>query len=107
MDILSQLTVGENSTPKHVCNRAEHNVQNHIIMQETDFTFNPSIRRPGILPIYVLLCPRISASSLTPPKDMRTNFLPKAAAIDDANDVFPTPGGPTKHRTGPLASGLS
>lgn len=33
--------------------------------------------------------------------------LPNAPAIDDANDVLPTPGGPTKHSTGPLASGLS
>jgi len=60
-----------------------------------------------MLPTYVLLCPLISASSLTPPRDMRTNFLPKEAAIEDAKDVFPTPGGPTKHNTGPLASGLS
>jgi len=57
--------------------------------------------------MYVLLCPLISASSLTPPRDMRTNFLPRAEAIEDANDVFPTPGGPTKHNIGPLASGLS
>lgn len=57
--------------------------------------------------MYVRLCPLISASSFTPPRDMRTNFLPKAAAMDEANDVFPTPGGPTKHNTGPLASGLS
>jgi hypothetical protein len=60
-----------------------------------------------MLPMYVLRCPLISASSLTPPRDMRINFRPKAAAIDDAKDVFPTPGGPTKHNTGPLASGLS
>lgn len=70
-------------------------------------TFNPSIRRPGILPTYVLRWPLISASSLTPPKDILTNFLSKAAAIPDANDVFPTPGGPTRHRIGPFASGLS
>nr|GMD97299.1 Uncharacterised protein [Ipomoea batatas] len=74
---------------------------------QTPTLWNPSIRRPGMLPIYVLLCPLISASSLTPPRDMRTNFLPKAAATDDARDVFPTPGGPTKHNTGPLASAFS
>jgi hypothetical protein len=49
----------------------------------------------------------MSASSLTPPSDILINFLFKALAIDDARDVLPTPGGPTKHRTGPLASGLS
>jgi hypothetical protein len=49
----------------------------------------------------------MSASSLTPPSDILINFLLKALAIDDARDVFPTPGGPTKHSTGPLASGLS
>ena len=80
---------------------------NIVPQKKKIYTFNPSIRRPGMLPMYVLLCPLISASSLTPPSDMRTNFLPKAAAIDDAKDVFPTPGGPTKHKTGPLASGLS
>lgn len=67
----------------------------------------PSIRRPGMLPIYVLRWPRISASSLTPPNERRMKRLPNAPAIDDANDVLPTPGGPTKHSTGPLASGLS
>lgn len=60
-----------------------------------------------MLPMYVLLCPRISASSFTPPSDIRMNFLPKAAEMDAAKDVFPTPGGPTKHKIGPLASGLS
>ena len=30
-------------------------------------------------------------------------FLPIALAIDFANDVFPTPGGPTKHSIGPLS----
>ena len=55
---------------------------------------------PGSAPIYVLLCPRISASSLTPPKDILTNFLPMALATDLPKDVLPTPGGPTKQITG-------
>ncbi|KAF7828518.1 Vesicle transport protein, Got1/SFT2-like protein [Senna tora] len=37
-----------------------------------------------------------NTSSLTPPRDIRTNFLPKAVAIEDANDVFPTPGAPVQ-----------
>ena len=56
--------------------------------------------RPGIAPIYVRRCPRISASSFTPPRLMRTNFLPSARAIERAMLVLPTPGGPTKHRIG-------
>ena len=51
--------------------------------------------------MYVLLCPRISASSLTPPSEILTNFLPIAFATDFANEVLPTPGGPTKHKIGP------
>ena len=50
----------------------------------------------------VLLCPRISASSLIPPTDILTNSLFVAFAIDFPNEVFPTPGGPTKHNIGPL-----
>ena len=57
---------------------------------------------PGIAPIYVRLCPRISASSLTPPSDIRINSLPVALAIDLATEVFPVPGGPTRQRIGPL-----
>ncbi len=57
---------------------------------------------PGIDPIYVLLCPLISASSLTPPKAILIYLLPVALAIDFPSDVFPTPGGPTKHKIGPL-----
>ena len=30
------------------------------------------------------------------------NFLEVALAIDLASDVFPTPGGPTRHKIGPL-----
>ena len=55
---------------------------------------------PGIDPMYVLLCPLISDSSLTPPSDILTYFLLVARAIDSPNDVFPTPGGPTRHKTG-------
>ena len=52
--------------------------------------------------MYVLRCPLISASSRTPPNDMRAYFLPVALAIDSPRDVLPTPGGPTRQRTGPL-----
>lgn len=57
---------------------------------------------PGIDPMYVLLWPLISASSLTPPKAILANFLPRASAIDFPNEVFPTPGGPYKHIIDPL-----
>ena len=30
-----------------------------------------------------------------------------APAMDDAREVLPTPGGPTKHNTGPLTSGFN
>ena len=52
--------------------------------------------------MYVLLCPLISASSLTPPKEILTNSLPIDFAMDFPNDVFPTPGGPVKQSIGPL-----
>ncbi len=42
--------------------------------------------------MYVRRCPRISASSRTPPRDMRTNFRPVAFAIDLPSEVLPTPG---------------
>jgi len=35
---------------------------------------------------------------------MRTNFRPSARAIERPSDVFPTTGGPTKQRIGPLES---
>ena len=38
-------------------------------------------------PIYVLRCPRISASSCTPPKDIRTYFRFNADAMDFPRDV--------------------
>src|SRR4029453_16207629 len=41
-----------------------------------------------------------------PPSDTRTNLRPSEVAIDLASDVLPTPGGPRKHRIGPLTSGL-
>ena len=62
---------------------------------------------PGIAPIYVFLCPLISASSLKPPNDTLSYFLPKASAIDLPNDVFPTPGGPYKHKIGDFISPLN
>ena len=52
--------------------------------------------------MYVLLCPLISASSLTPPRDILTNSRPIDLAIDLPKEVLPTPGGPVKHRIGPL-----
>src|SRR5262244_2431153 len=60
--------------------------------------------RPGIDPMYVRRCPRISASSRTPPSEMRTNSRPIARAIERPSDVLPTPGGPTKQRIGPRES---
>src|SRR3954462_8174262 len=62
-------------------------------------------RRPGSAPMYVRRWPRISASSRTPPSDMRTNSRPVALAIDLPSEVLPTPGGPTRHRIGPAAGG--
>ena len=59
---------------------------------------------PGIAPMYVRRWPRISASSRTPPTDMRTNLRPSARAIDWPSDVLPTPGGPTKQRICPETS---
>jgi len=38
---------------------------------------------------------------------MRTNLRPSVLAIEWPSDVFPTPGGPTKHRIGPERSFLS
>ena len=58
---------------------------------------------PGIAPMYVRRWPRISASSRTPPSDRRTNLRPVARAMLFARLVLPTPGGPTKQRTGPLS----
>ena len=58
--------------------------------------------RPGREPMYVRRCPRISASSRTPPSEIRTNFRFIDRAIDCPSEVLPTPGGPTKHRIGPF-----
>ena len=44
----------------------------------------------------------MSDSSRTPPKETRTYLRPKASAMLLAMEVFPTPGGPTKRRMGPL-----
>src|SRR5690348_16047752 len=44
--------------------------------------------------------PRTSASSRTPPSDMRTNLRFVARAIDWPSEVLPTPGAPTRHRIG-------
>jgi len=70
-------------------------------------TLIPSMSRPGMLPMYVRRCPRMSASSFTPPKEIRMKRRFRAPAMDDAREVLPTPGGPTKHKTGPRASGFS
>ena len=60
--------------------------------------------RPGIAPRYVRRWPRISASSCTPPRLSRTKRRPIARAIDWPTEVFPTPGGPTRHRIGSRSS---
>ncbi len=72
----------------------------------TSAFFIPLIILPGIEPKYVFLCPRISDSSWTPPRDILTNFLFKASAIDLASVDLPTPGGPTKQMIGDLEFGV-
>ena len=54
---------------------------------------------PGPLATYVRLWPLISASSRTPPSDIRWNGLSSACAMDCPSDVFPVPGGPTNLAT--------
>ena len=51
--------------------------------------------------MYVRRWPRISASSRTPPSDMRTNSRPMARAIDSPIEVLPVPGGPMRVRIAP------
>ena len=53
--------------------------------------------------MYVRRWPRISASSRTPPSDMRTNSRPVARAIDSPIEVLPVPGGPISVRIAPTA----
>ena len=48
------------------------------------------------------LWPRMSDWSQTPPREMRWNSLPRVRATERPTLVLPTPGGPTKHRMGPL-----
>ena len=67
----------------------------------------PWMMRPGIEPTYVRRCPRISASSFTPPSESRTNLRPRARAMERPSEVLPTPGGPTKHSSGPFIFSLS
>src|SRR5439155_1343780 len=57
--------------------------------------------RPGNAPMYVRRWPRISASSRTPPSDIRTNSRLSARAIDSPTDVLPVPGGPIRVRIAP------
>ena len=66
-----------------------------------------SMIRPGMAPMYVFRCPRMSASSRTPPRLSRAHLRFIARATDMATEVLPTPGGPTRHRIFPLASGFS
>mmetsp|Transcript_47263 Transcript_47263/g.120581 ORF Transcript_47263/g.120581 Transcript_47263/m.120581 type:complete len:207 (-) Transcript_47263:1086-1706(-) len=66
----------------------------------------PWITRPGIAPMYVRRCPRISASSRTPPSARRASGRPSTAAIASARLVLPTPGGPMKQRMGPGTASL-
>ena len=51
--------------------------------------------------MYVRRWPRISASSRTPPSDIRTNSRPIARAIDSPIEVLPVPGGPISVRIAP------
>mmetsp|Transcript_2711 Transcript_2711/g.6864 ORF Transcript_2711/g.6864 Transcript_2711/m.6864 type:complete len:368 (-) Transcript_2711:906-2009(-) len=60
----------------------------------------PLMTRPGMAPTYVRLCPRTSASSLTPPSAILTRGRPSTSATERASDVLPTPGAPMKHRMG-------
>jgi hypothetical protein len=69
--------------------------------------FIPWMICPGSAPTYVRRCPRIAASSCTPPSEMRTNLRPSARAMLLPSDVLPTPGGPMRHRIGPFLSFLS
>ena len=62
--------------------------------------FRAEAIRPGIAPTYVFLCPRISASSRTPPRLIRTYFLSSALATERAIELLPVPGGPTRHKIG-------
>ena len=52
--------------------------------------------------MYVRRWPRISASSRTPPSEMRMNSRPSERAIDLPSDVLPTPGGPGEAEDRPL-----
>ena len=49
-------------------------------------------------PMYVRRWPRISASSRTPPSDIRTNSRLSARAIDSPIEVLPVPGGPMQRQ---------
>ena len=69
----------------------------------TPTCFNEFIILPGIDPMYVLLCPLISASSLNPPNEILVNFLFIERATEFASEVLPTPGGPTRHIIDPLS----
>ena len=51
--------------------------------------------------------PRISASSRTPPDEMRAKVRPSARAIDCPSDVFPTPGSPEQAEIRPERSFFS
>jgi hypothetical protein len=56
---------------------------------------------PGIAPMYVRRWPRISASSRTPPSDMRTNLRPIARAIDGQRGLAHARAGPRGTGSGP------
>jgi hypothetical protein len=73
----------------------------------TSAVFSALTILPGTAPTYVLRNPFKVLVSLSPPIAMRTYFLPKALAIACPRDVFPTPGGPTKHRIFPYTVFLS
>ena len=82
------------------------------LIEEDDRVLLPTrfiawMMRPGSAPMYVRRWPRISASSRTPPSEMRWKLRPSADAIERPSEVLPTPGGPTRHRIGPFLVGAS
>eukprot|EP00835_Amoeboradix_gromovi_P005401 NODE_503_length_7543_cov_0.274046.p4 type:complete len:117 gc:universal NODE_503_length_7543_cov_0.274046:4799-4449(-) len=53
---------------------------------------------PGILPMYVRLCPFSSLASCNPPKGMRNKGRFNALLMLVTMDVLPVPGGPTNSK---------
>lgn len=64
--------------------------------------FKASIIFPGRDPIYVFLCPFNTLTSFSPPKDILYTCLLRTLAIEKANEVLPTPGGPLRQSIFPF-----